>query len=291
MVRSKLKPLYANLLRLSLKGYLISDHFKHFVIENNLDDIWYDYYSDFEPAEDILGEFLDATYAQEEDRDFVVFIGNLLKDIIQFKKNSINFERVIYSLNSLKLDVDIEKDFSEMMDEIDTVNQVFKNLNKSSEIINSNRKSKVSTSKSLIFKRTDFSIDDNLVFIICPFKDPFDEVCNDHIKPTVRSFQNMECVRADDIFDNQPFIEKIWKYLNEARIIIADLTGRNPNVFYELGIANALGKEVILLTQTMEDVPSDLRHIECIVYKFTPNGVKKLENDLEQMIETILNRT
>ncbi|MBA2864914.1 AbiTii domain-containing protein [Methanococcus maripaludis] len=146
--------------------------------------------------------------------------------------------------------------------------------------------------ENLIFKGTNFSVNNNLVFVICPFCYPFDEICNNHIKPIVMSsFENMECVRADDIFDNQPFMEKIWKCINEARIIIADLTGRNANVFYELGIANALRKEVILLTQYIEDVPSDLQHIECIVYNPAPKGVKKLENDLKETMKTVLKRT
>jgi len=46
-----------------------------------------------------------------------------------------------------------------------------------------------------------------------------------------------------------------------ARVIIADLTDHNPNVFYELGICHALGKDVILITQDSE-VPSDVRHIQ-----------------------------
>ncbi len=59
-----------------------------------------------------------------------------------------------------------------------------------------------------------------------------------------------------------------------AKYIIADLTGRNPNVFYELGIAHALNKKSNPLTQDLTDVPFDLKHIRCIVYE---DSIQELE--------------
>jgi nucleoside 2-deoxyribosyltransferase len=49
-------------------------------------------------------------------------------------------------------------------------------------------------------------------------------------------------------------MQDVWNHINKARIIIADLTTRNPNVFYEVGIAHALGKDVILLTQNLSRI-------------------------------------
>ena len=100
----------------------------------------------------------------------------------------------------------------------------------------------------------------------------------------------MTCRRADDIYDNQSIIEDIWKSINEASVIVSELTTRNANVFYETGIAHTIGKEVILITQTMDDVPFDLRHIRCITYKNTPRGIKKLRESLKSTIETILKK-
>jgi len=70
--------------------------------------------------------------------------------------------------------------------------------------------------------------------------------------------------------------------------MVADLTGRNPNVFYEIGLAHALGKDVIIITQTMNDVPFDLKALRCIVYDFTPRGMKQLEASLVKTIKTIM---
>lgn len=142
-----------------------------------------------------------------------------------------------------------------------------------------------------IFQGRDYMINDNLTFVLSPFSEPFNTIYTDHIKPAVESFNNMKCLRADNIYDNRPIIEDIWKNINEAKIIIAELTGRNPNVFYEVGIAHTVGKEVILISQIMDDVPFDLRHLRCIVYEYTPRGAQLLQTNLQNTITNILART
>lgn len=141
-----------------------------------------------------------------------------------------------------------------------------------------------------IFEGRDFLINDKLVFMLSPFSEPFNTIFTDHIKPTVENIDNIKCYRADNIYDNKPIIEDIWKSINEASIIISELTGRNPNVFYETGIAHTVGKEVILITQTIDDVPFDLRHLRCIVYEYTPRGIQLLESNLTNTINNIRTR-
>jgi len=86
-----------------------------------------------------------------------------------------------------------------------------------------------------------------------------------------------------------PIIEQIWEYLNKAEIIIADVTGRNPNVFYELGIAHTLGKTVIIITQNEEDVPFDLRHLRYFKYSDNEEGWSRLRETLRRIIREIKN--
>ena len=140
-----------------------------------------------------------------------------------------------------------------------------------------------------IFGGREFLLNEQMVFVLSPFGDPFDMIYKDHLKPSVES-QGLECKRADDIYDNRPIMEDIWQYINEARLVIAELTGRNANVFYETGVAHTVGKEVVLVTQSMEDVPFDLRHLRCIVYEFTPRPMTAFEENLKNTISTILNR-
>jgi hypothetical protein len=105
-----------------------------------------------------------------------------------------------------------------------------------------------------------FKIDRQLVFVLMPFAAEFEEIYATCIKPTLEK-RIARCLRADEIFHNRPIVEIIWKNINEALLVVADLTGRNPNVFYEVGMAHTLGKEVVLVTQDLNDVPFDLRHL------------------------------
>jgi hypothetical protein len=75
--------------------------------------------------------------------------------------------------------------------------------------------------------------------------------------------------------------------IEEADFIIADLTGKNANVFYEVGICHALEKLVLLLAQSMDDVPFDLRHRRVLLYRYTPKGCKWLESSLRDHVKSI----
>jgi hypothetical protein len=141
-----------------------------------------------------------------------------------------------------------------------------------------------------VFHGRDFLLDASSVFVLSPYEDPFNTIYQDHIKPTVERIEGLRCGRADDIYDNRPIVEDIWRQINEAGIVLAELTGRNPNVFYETGIAHTVGKEVILMTQHMDDVPFDLKHLRCIVYDYIPRGVQSLEKDLSNTIRNIRQR-
>lgn len=141
-----------------------------------------------------------------------------------------------------------------------------------------------------IFQGRDFLINERMVFVLSPFVEPFDTIYSDHIKPLIEGIEGFQCLRADSIYDNRPVMEDIWRYTNEARIVIAELTGRNPNVFYETGIAHTIGKEVVLITQSMDEVPFDLRHLRCIVYEYTPRGMNLFEDSLKNTISNILAR-
>jgi hypothetical protein len=104
----------------------------------------------------------------------------------------------------------------------------------------------------------------------------------------VGSKLKLKVVRADDLFGAGPVVVDIWQQINSARLVLADCTGRNPNVFYEIGIAHAVGKPVILTMQQREDVPFDISHLRSFQYKHTPLGRKELESTLEKTLRTEL---
>jgi len=143
-----------------------------------------------------------------------------------------------------------------------------------------------------IFGPATYKIDNRLAFVLMPFTDELTEIYTTVIKPTIENNPfNLVCKRADDIKSNRAIIQDIWKSICEARIIIADLTGLNPNVMYELGIAHTLGKETILLYQRQENeikFPFDLVHIRRIEYENSVTGGRRLEEDLKQTLENVL---
>lgn len=125
------------------------------------------------------------------------------------------------------------------------------------------------------------------VFVLMPFTSKLKPVYQDHISKVVKK-KKISIGRADDFFSNGSIISDIWSAIRNASIVIADCTGRNPNVFYEIGIAHALSKETILITQNIKDIPFDLRHLRIIVYEFTPKGMYEFEGKLSRTINAIL---
>ena len=99
-------------------------------------------------------------------------------------------------------------------------------------------------------------------------------------------------VRADtDIFATGKIIDQIWAGLNRAKVLVAELTGRNPNVLYELGLAHALHKPVVLISSNEADVPFDVRHVRVIYYELTEPfwGEKLIAKVAENIISAIKN--
>lgn len=98
----------------------------------------------------------------------------------------------------------------------------------------------------------------------------------------------LRCRRADDIWENAAIIQDVVALIDRSRVVICDCTGRNPNVFYEAGIAHTLGREVILITQHEHDIPFDLRHLRYVRYLNNAEGRGALTEALQARMQTIL---
>ncbi|HEX7239732.1 MAG TPA: hypothetical protein VF263_05675 [Longimicrobiaceae bacterium] len=125
------------------------------------------------------------------------------------------------------------------------------------------------------------------VFVLMPFSKSFEPVYTDHIRKVAESL-NLSCMRADDLFTSHDLMSDIWSGICGAGVIVADCTGRNPNVFYELGLAHSVGKPVIIITQSAEDIPADIRSIRYIHYSYTPRGMAQFEEVLSKTIHTTM---
>jgi hypothetical protein len=112
------------------------------------------------------------------------------------------------------------------------------------------------------------------IFVLMPFGDEFRDVYELGIKAACLE-AGANCERVDEQFFDKNILAQIYNQIEGADIIIADMTGRNPNVFYETGYAHALSKQVILLTQNIEDIPFDLKHYPHIVYSGKITSLKE----------------
>lgn len=102
----------------------------------------------------------------------------------------------------------------------------------------------------------------------------------------------MQPVRADaDIFGTGKIIDQVWRGINAARVLVAELSTRNPNVSYELGLAHALHKPVVLVSSNEPDVPFDLQHIRVIYYDVNDPfwGTKLIEKVAENILSALTN--
>lgn len=126
---------------------------------------------------------------------------------------------------------------------------------------------------------------ENLVSVMMPFAAEFNSVY-DTIKQTCEDNQLL-CYRADDLWNNSTFIQDIFDLIFSSHIVIVDFTGRNPNVMYETGIAHTLGKIVIPITQSIDDIPSDLKPHRALKYLSNHEGLNDLSDQLGKRIRTI----
>ena len=133
--------------------------------------------------------------------------------------------------------------------------------------------------------------DPTLVFVLMPFAEEFDAVYQQGIKPAWKSKDaGTVCKRADELFHTRDIMCQICQNIQQARLVVAEMTGRNPNVFYELGLAHAFAKEVILITQNLDDVPFDLRPMRIVRYARDASGLQKLSAALHQTAKALLSQ-
>jgi hypothetical protein len=121
-------------------------------------------------------------------------------------------------------------------------------------------------------------------FVLMPFAPSFDDIYKYGIKRPITEL-GITCERVDEIQYTGGILEQVLKSIDKATFIIADMTGRNPNVFYEVGYCHAVKKDVILCTQTAEDIPFDLRGYNHIVYQ---GKIKLLEEELRKRALALL---
>ena len=131
------------------------------------------------------------------------------------------------------------------------------------------------------------TIDLNKVFIVMPYSEVWSEAVENIIREACESAQfQFEIAKSKD---GRYIIHDIWKGLTGSAVTVADLTGANPNVAYEVGLADVLGREVIIISQDTE-VPVDFRGARLILYTNSIEGALRLREELTDRLKSIRER-
>jgi hypothetical protein len=115
-----------------------------------------------------------------------------------------------------------------------------------------------------------------------PFREELAPMYHELIRPTLQDV-GYEVRRADDLGSQRNIMRDIIEEIERASLIIADLTGRNPNVMYELGIAHAFKKAALIVTQDLDDVPFDLRGYRAIKYSTIGDSLDDFRSQISEL--------
>lgn len=128
----------------------------------------------------------------------------------------------------------------------------------------------------------------NLVSVMMPF-DPGMSGVYSAIEAACTPLR-ADCRRADNIWEHSTVIQDIYSLIHKSAVVVCDFSNKNPNVFYEAGIAHTLGRDVIPIVQHPSDIPFDLQHHRYIQYLNNAEGLAKLTVDITARLQTLLER-
>lgn len=124
------------------------------------------------------------------------------------------------------------------------------------------------------------------VFVVMPFAPEMKIYYDEAIVPVCQQL-GLFASRADDFFTNNAVMADVWGAIFSASMIIADCTGRNVNVFYELGMAHTIGKPTIIVSQDEADIPFDVRQFRYVVYDSVEDLRQKLKPAVAKLMEVV----
>jgi hypothetical protein len=119
-------------------------------------------------------------------------------------------------------------------------------------------------------------------FVIMPFDVEFTSIYEKLIKEPLED-AGYQVARADSLLDQRNILGDIIRGIRGAELVVADLTTNNPNVFYELGLCHGLGLPTVLIAQSIDDVPFDLRSYKILIYETHFNKIEKLKRGLKEI--------
>jgi hypothetical protein len=129
------------------------------------------------------------------------------------------------------------------------------------------------------------AVERDLVALMMPFDHSFAAVHAAISRACQAS--GLRCLRVDDIWENSAVVQDIFSLIFRSHVVVVDFTARNPNVMYETGIAHTLGKHVVPVSQSLEDIPFDMRHHRVLKYLPNGEGLEFLESKLRDKLRQV----
>lgn len=150
-----------------------------------------------------------------------------------------------------------------------------------------------STPSGLLVRPTVFTLPTvgselNLVSVMMPLRAEFDGVYAS--VQAACSQAGLRCLRADGIWEESILIQDIVNLIFRSSVVVVDFSQRNPNVMYETGIAHTLGRPVVPISQSLQDLPFDLQHHRTLSYAPTPEGLETMKGKLERRLRSLTAR-
>lgn len=203
-----------------------------------------------------------------------------------------------YNIELKKMELEImrsslEKKIYDLNDKLVTTEERWKDLNhliignKSYQINDLKSETRINLSNFLRsngISENDLVPERGFIFVLTPFHSRFDEDFQ-----TIKSVCHgvgLKCLRGDETFIESDIFPMMLKYILKSDFIIANITGRNPNVLYELGIAQALDKNVLLISKNPKELPIDIKSRKFVIYNDPIELKDKLKDALLQLMLT-----
>jgi len=144
----------------------------------------------------------------------------------------------------------------------------------------------------ILFNNVNIITEKPQLFVMMPFSEPYDAIYGEVIQPVADKL-GFTVNRVDEVAGPGIILEDIQQEIRRAHAVVAEISSHNPNVFYELGYAHALGKQAVLLVrrQDQRDMPFDVRSYRAILYDDTISGKKKVEIQLREHLRAVLHST
>jgi hypothetical protein len=121
------------------------------------------------------------------------------------------------------------------------------------------------------------------IFVIMPFTPDYEDIYRNHLKKVANKL-GRSIRRADENLDSGEIMKQIWREIYYAKVVLAECTEFNANVFYELGIVHTLGKRAVMLRRKGVNAPFDIAGLRWFVYEYTPPGMTDFDRRLADVL-------